>query len=363
MILQLYLAKRFTFAFLGVWGAFFVVNGLLDMVEQLRRFGGSDSSLSEVIILSALNMPGVMYQLLPLVLILSTILCFLSLSRNSELVIIRASGKSTARMLFAPVMATILISLLAVAVLNPIVAATSRAYESKTIALSEEASTLAISEDGLWLRQGGEAQTVIRAQSSNLDGTLLGSVTFLQSSPTSGVTERIEAEKAELIDGAWRMSGVKIWQLVDSTNPEKTALTLPSYEIPSTLTADEIRDSFSEPSSISIWDLPAFIENLRLAGFAARRHLVWFHSELSQPIMFLTMVILGAAFSMRFQRGGGTTFRVMTAILLGFAFYFIRNFSMLLGESGQIPSILSAWAPPLAGLAFALAILLQLEDG
>ncbi|MBO6853187.1 MAG: LPS export ABC transporter permease LptG [Marivivens sp.] len=363
MTLHFYLAKRFTLSFLGVWLAFFAVNGLLDIVEQLRRFGGSDGGLSEMLLLSALNVPRAMYQLLPLVLILSTILCFLSLSRNSELVVIRASGRSAIRMLLSPVLVTLIISGIAVAAFNPIVAATSRAYESRTSALDDSASTLALSEDGLWLRQGGDAQTVIWAQSSNLDGTLLGDVTFIQSKTEIGIAERVEAKRAELIEGAWTLTDVKIWQLGSAENPEKAAQTLSEHQIASNLTADEIRDSFGDPSSISIWELPAFIENLKQAGFAAKRHLVWLHAELSQPVLFLTMLLLGAAFSMRYQRGGGTTIRVMTAILLGFGLYFIRNFSMLLGESGQLPAALSAWAPPLAGLTMSFAILLQLEDG
>jgi lipopolysaccharide export system permease protein len=53
----------------------------------------------------------------------------------------------------------------------------------------------------------------------------------------------------------------------------------------------------------------------------------------------------------------------MTAILLAFTIYFIRNFAQILGENGDVPAALAAWAPPLAAAGVAMGILLQREDG
>ncbi|MEM7317694.1 MAG: LptF/LptG family permease, partial [Pseudomonadota bacterium] len=62
-------------------------------------------------------------------------------------------------------------------------------------------------------------------------------------------------------------------------------------------------------------------------------------------------------------RFGGTGVSVLAAVLLGFSFYFIRNFAQILGENGQIPVALAAWAPPLAAVMLSLGLLLQAEDG
>ena len=42
MILHRYIARRFTVSFLATFGIFFAILGLLDLVEQIRRFGGQD---------------------------------------------------------------------------------------------------------------------------------------------------------------------------------------------------------------------------------------------------------------------------------------------------------------------------------
>ena len=81
------------------------------------------------------------------------------------------------------------------------------------------------------------------------------------------------------------------------------------------------------------------------------------------PLFLVAMVMIGAAFTMRHQRGGRTSMMVLIAILLSFAVYFLRNFAQILGENGQLPAALAAWAPPLAAIGMSLGYLLHQEDG
>jgi len=252
----------------------------------------------------------------------------------------------------------------AVAVLNPVVAATSRQFEAKSDGLRGESSVLTLGASGLWLRQGSDAgQTVIHAGRANLSGTSLRDVTFTSFTDTGGPIQRVAARTAVLNDGHWTLRDVKIWPLTPGTTPEALATTQDQLEVPSTLTPDQIRNSFGTPSSISIWNLPAFIARLQAAGFAAQRFQVWFQMELAQPLFLAAMLLIGAAFTMRHQRGGKTGMMVLFAILLSFTLYFIRNFAQILGENGEVPVILAAWAPPLAALGIALGLLLHREDG
>ena len=364
MILHRYFARRFLVTFLGVLAVFFMIMFFLDIVEQLRRYASADANFLDIATLSLLNIPQGIYRILPLVMILATIALFLALARSSEMVVTRAAGRSALKALLAPLFVALLIGLTAVAVFNPIVASTSKEYEARSGALRGMDSVLSIGSSGLWLRQGGAlGQTVIRAQSANLDGTRLSDVTFITFGEDGKPSQRVNAKFARLRPGAWELSDAKFWTFNDGATPEATAQSQASIDIPSTLTPDQIRDSFGTPSSIPIWELPSFIERLRTAGFSAQRHLVWFHSELALPLFLVAMVMIGAAFTLRHQRGGRTGLMVMFAILLAFVIYFIRNFAQVLGENGQLPAILAAWAPPLAAIGLSAGILLHNEDG
>jgi lipopolysaccharide export system permease protein len=281
------------------------------------------------------------------------------------MVVARAAGRSALRSLIAPVLVALLLGGMAVGAFNPIVAATSTAYESQVNRFkSGVQSTLSISEEGIWLRQGGETgQTVIHAERANLDGTVLSDVTFIEFGPSGSPVQRIQAEDAALSEGMWLMSNAKSWPLTAGVNPELQSQLHDTLAFPSTLTREQIRDSFGTPSSVPIWELPRFIQQLTDAGFSARCHQVWLHMELASPAFLVAMVLIGAAFTIRHTRMGRTGVMVLTAVMLGFGLYFIRNFAQILGENGQIPVLLAAWAPPLAAIFLALGLLLHLEDG
>jgi lipopolysaccharide export system permease protein len=49
--------------------------------------------------------------------------------------------------------------------------------------------------------------------------------------------------------------------------------------------------------------------------------------------------------------------------MLGFGLYYVRNFAQVLGENGQIPVMLAAWAPSVASVLLATGLVLHMEDG
>ena len=366
MTLHLYFAKRFLKSVVSTLMIFFIILFLLDLIEQIRRFGSTEAGFGMLLTLTALNVPETLYRILPLIMILATLALFLGLARSSELVVTRASGRSALKSLTAPLIVTLLIGVVSVGVFNPIVAATSKQYEVVAGRLNDTgASTVSVSREGLWLRQGtSTGQTVIRAARSNLDGTELIDATFLGFDAEGRPSYRIEADRARLVIGAWEIEGAKEWRFDPNASiPEQDAFTADRMSLASNLTRDQILDSFGTPSSIPIWELPNFIAQLEAAGFSARNHRTFFHTELALPILLISMVLVGAGFTMRHTRMGRTGLMVMLALALGFSLYFVRNFAAILGENGQIPVILAAWGPPIAAVLLPLGLLLHLEDG
>lgn len=365
MTLSLYIARRFAMTVGQVFLIFFGILMLIDMIEQLRRFSGAGVGLSQALRLSLLNVPDTLYRILPLIFVMGSIALFLALARSSELVVIRAAGRSALRFLVTPVVVSLMIGTLAVAVLNPLVAATSKAYEDLRAQYTAGGqSVLSVGDTGLWLRQGGDyGQTVIHAARANLDGTELQEVAFLTFGPEGLPASRVEARAARLTEGAWVLDGAKMWALT-AANPEAAAERWPDgTRLPSDLTPERIRDSFGTPSSVPIWQLPSYIAGLERAGFSATSYRLWLQMELAQPLLLTAMVLVAAGFTMRHARFGRTGVLVLYAILSGFALFFLRNFAQALGESGQIPVSLAAWSPPVAAVLMALGLLLHLEDG
>ena len=181
MILHVYFARRFALALLGITAVLTALVALVDIIDQTRKFSDFGVGFGQRIVLTLLNVPETINQILPLIMILGTVALFVSLARSSELVVTRAAGRSALRALVGPVVVSLIVGILATTTLGPIVAATSKRYAALAETYrSGGVSALSISEEGLWLRQGGDSgQTVIRATRSNADASVLYDVTFV----------------------------------------------------------------------------------------------------------------------------------------------------------------------------------------
>ena len=89
-------------------------------------------------------------------------------------------------------------------------------------------AVVALAGDELWLRQADRlGQTVIHARRAEDTGTVLFDASFFVFHAERGLSVRLQADRADLRPGSWRLSGVKRWRLSD-LNPEAQATTLSS---------------------------------------------------------------------------------------------------------------------------------------
>ena len=369
MTLDLYIARRFLRSFLQVFGIFLGVLTLIDLIEQIRRFSGTGIGLAEALILAVLNVPENLYRILPLLMVLAGISLFLGLARSSELVVVRAAGRSGLRFLVSPVVTALVIGLVSVAVFNPLVAATSKAYDQRTAARAANlggtgTAILSVSAEGLWLRQGdAEGQTVIRAAHVSPEGTELGDVSFHLFTSDGSLKGRIEAVTARLEPGQWQLQGAKRWDFATDSPEAQAVLADGAMSVPTDLTPSRLIEGLGTPAAVAFWDLTGQAAALEKAGFSARGYRLLYQMELALPLLLAAMVLVAAGFTMRHARFGKTGQMVLFALMGGFFIFFLRNFAQVLGENGQIPILVAAWSPPVAASLLALSLLLHLEDG
>lgn len=338
---------------------------LVDLTEMLRKFGAI-IDYRNVSFLAILKLPQGIQTILPLVILLSSISMFLSASRKSELVIMRASGRSGLAIIIAPTLTAFTIGMASVGIFNPIVATTSNLYaQTSEMYRDGDRSILSVGSEGLWLREGGlQGQRVIHAAHANAEGTIFYDVSFLNyAADNSGPFQRILAREAHLESNEWVLKNARVWPLIAGENPEAGAMNYDTLHLSSTLTKESIRDRFGEPSVIPFWGLVDFIAELEAAGFSARRHIVWLQTEIAKPFFFTALLMLGAAFTMRPVRLGKTGLPILAAVILGFGFYYIRKFSQIMGENGQLHPLVATWVPTFAFFLIALAFILNAEDG
>ena len=372
MTLWLYIARRFTTMLLATFLAVLMLVVIVDLVELLRANRRGEASFFQLLGMAFMHAPSITITAAPFTVLLAAMTSFALLARSSELVVTRAGGVSVWRLISPALTVAAILGVFAFSVYNPIASALAARFETlEQRYFDRSSSRLTVAGGGLWLRQGNEeGQTVIRAKRASGTIERLWDVTIFQFDPDDRLYRRISARTAVLEERAWRLNAVKRWDLGqgpknsrDAAFLETAAIATDELRISTDLTLEHIRDSFAAPQTISFWKLPGFIDLLEESGFSSNRHRMHWLGLLSAPIVFVAMVLIGAAFSMRHARFGGLGVMALGCVMAGFGYFFLSDIANALGASGAVPVMLAAWAPPASAVLFALGLLLHLEDG
>jgi lipopolysaccharide export system permease protein len=253
----------------------------------------------------------------------------------------------------------VLIGIVAVTIVTPISArllAQFAALEAKYI--RGEESQLAVSINGLWLRQGDETQqSVIHALRVSDQGRHLEDVMVFLYAANDHFVGRIDAHSADLTAGAWGLHNAWVSGIDGAPKHYDT------YQLKTTMTPAQIQESFASPDTLSFWALPGFIRTAQNAGFAGTRYEIYFYSLLAMPALFAAMVFMAASFSLRLTRGGGLPRVIVISALSGFGVYFFSDLTKALGQSGILPVLLAASAPAAASILIGMTLVFHQEDG
>jgi lipopolysaccharide export system permease protein len=359
LTLTAYLARRFIISVLMVFAAFVALSLSLDLADLFTRTTERGIPSDIILSMSLLKLPDIAQKLLPFAVLLGAIFAFSRMSRNHELVATRAAGISAWQFLTPSLFVAIGLGVLSMTLFSPVAAAFLTQYarlEARYV--HGQASQLAVSSTGLWLRQGDAAhQAVIHALRVTDQGVHLEEVTVLTYEGLDRFAGRIDAASADLERGQWHLTNAFV------SGSDGLPQHRDVYDLPTELTPDQIQESFASPDTISFWELPRFIANAEGAGFSALRHRLHWYSLLALPVLFAAMVFMAASFSFRFARLGGLPQLVLAAVLSGFGVYFLGTVTEALGLSGLLPPTLAALAPAAAAILLGMTLLFHEEDG
>ncbi|MDQ1153827.1 LPS export ABC transporter permease LptG [Brevundimonas sp. SORGH_AS_0993] len=335
---------------------------LIDFVEVSRGLGSSmDLSALHILYLVMLKSPSVIVQLLPFVFLFGTLGAFIGLNRRSELIAMRAAGVSAWRFVLPAAGMAFVLGVVTVTVLGPLASSGDALWQRERARISG-AVPGAGEQQAIWLREGDDQrQMIIRAgRRDRANARLLNVSFFIYTTGPNGrrtFSERIDAQSATLSAGRWRLTdavGASIGQ---------RAVSYSTLDLSSSLADQEAFEQFARPQSTPFWSLPNQIRRIENAGFTSTTYRLRFQQLLATPLVFAAMSILAAAFSLRLMRLGDMARMSVAAVVLGFAFFFLNQFSSAMGAAEVVPPFLAAWLPPVLTALAAFTLLFYTEDG
>ena len=358
------LSRYFGLHFLGtviaVFAGVFGLVALIDYVEMMRRYSDV-ANLSSLLVAktSLYRVPQVAERVMPFCILIGAMSCYLSLSRRLELVIARAAGVSAWQFIMPAMVVAFVFGAVATTVYNPIAALMfERSKHLEAEISGEYPAGPQPQSGGLWIQQAsGDVQSIINAASSRSQGVALDTVTIFNFDAAGRFRERIEAKSATLEAGHWRLEDAHIFAR-GALNRD-----IDSFNFPTTLTPEQVRETFSTPEAVPFWQLPFYIDMAESAKLAAAGYRLQYQKLLARPFLLSAMVLLAAAFSLRFFRFGGVQKMVLGGITAGFLLYVMSKITDDLSKAELLYPFAAAWLPVLAGGLTGFVALLHLEDG
>ncbi|MGB8518264.1 MAG: LPS export ABC transporter permease LptG [Gallionella sp.] len=354
-ILMRYLARQIYASVALVFGALILLFAFLDFVNELNALGQGQYSLMYVSLFVVLTIPGHIYELFPVAVLVGTISALVQLAASSELTVYRASGVSLAQMISA------LFKIALPLVILCFVCGEFFAPPSERMAqqLRLKAKNLQVSlqefRSGVWVK---DEQSFVNVKNVMPD-TSLHNIAIYKFDDAYHLNSIINAQRASFIaDGRWQLEDTM------ETRFDKLSTTVQSYptqEWRSALNPDLLSVLLVVPEQMSAWNLYQYSGYLRDNHQKSARYEIAMWNKLIYPLAVLVMMILALPFAGHQHRSGGVAAKMFLGIVLGLTFHFVGRLSASLGALNNWQPLLSASAMTVLFLLIGLTMLAWTE--
>ncbi|MFT6077402.1 MAG: lipopolysaccharide export system permease protein [Myxococcota bacterium] len=337
---------------------------LINIFELLDRVSGKELTMWQIFLLDILQVPSFIEDIAIFLVMLASMITLFSLSIRSEITIMRASGLSFWQILSPIALAAFLLGLFFVLIFNPIsITASKKLDNMQRELISKESSNMLAPLNGIWLKQDNplnkDENIIIRAQRIYRENLQMNNVSLWFFDKDDKFYKRIDAKNMILSEGRWELTSAII---NDDNNINKVQNNLKiSTNLEAQFITKKIINNFENVRLFSVYSLPSLIDNLQDSGFSPRKFLVYYHSLLVKPFLFVAMSLMAAFFAINNVRSRNNSIIFVTGIAVGLVFYVSLVIVGALGSSGLIPIFLATWMTAIILMIISILLIFRKE--
>jgi len=331
IILRKYLAREIYAATLLVLVAFLMLFAFFDLINELNYLGKGNYRLQHMLLFVCLLLPGHVYELAPIAVLIGTLYALSQLAANSEYTVMRVSGLSP----YAAGAMLARIGLIFVVFTFAFGELVTPYAERAAQQLRLSAMSAVVAQEfrsGLWVK---DEQRFINVREVKPDNTLSG-IKIYEFDQDYRLREISYAERGEYRkDHVWRLSQVVRTHFDGNATRVSRAQ---QSEWRSVLTPDLLSVLLVQPEKMSAANLYQFTRHLTENKQQTERYEIAMWKKLLYPFAALVMMALALPFAYVHVRLGGVGVKIFSGIMLGVLFHLLNGLSSSIG-------IIQNWAP------------------
>ncbi len=314
--------------------------GLFEFIAELDDTQG-DYQTPRVILYTALRLPQLAFEMIPVAALIGSLLGLGALAANSEIIVMRSAGLSIKK-LSGMVAITGFVLLVFTGLLGEFIGPPLD-YYARNMRLEARYEQ---DDDRLgnetWIKDGSVVLHLERV-SSEFE---FGSVYMFRFDDDNGLASMAKAENSGIDDeDRWLLQNFRETRFHDDgVQVVESSLAVESFDID----AEVLGISLVKPQSLSGRGLISYISYLKRNSLESNRYETELWYRIARTATVLIMPILALAFVFGSLRSGGSGARLMIGVIVGLAYYLA---SEMLANSGQVfnlnPAVI-AWLPSVA---------------
>ena len=352
-IMDRYLVRQYL-VYLGIGTAIgAVLISVVDLLQTLDRFLRVKPPLTTILEHFVYRLPGELYKGLPMIVLISTVFLFLSLTRQRELDALKAAGVSLYRASLPILLVAGAISAGAVMFQETLLPdINARSEEVDRVKIRGQLPRHLQRQTQIWYRSSDTR--FFRMALLDPVGKSMEGLTVLDISRDFRLVERLDARLAQWSSAGWQLTD-GVFRRVGPQNRIASEM-FDSRLLPMPEHIDDFIQVQNAPDTMSFMELRAYVARLRDGGHRVTRYLVQLYAKLSFPLVHLIMALVAIPFALVSPRSGGRAMGIGVAIVIAAGYWVVHSVAIAFAQADLLPAALAAWTANIvfAGIGTAL---------
>ncbi len=338
---QNYLTKLFLKNILIILVVFIFLSFFLNIFEEIKYFENKENDLYYPILLTILNIPSIIFEILPFIFLLGVMFFFINLYDNDEIELLRSNGIDNLKITSIISIVSLIAGIVFIVIYYSFSANLKSLYLNLKYKYSDSGDHLAVvNEDGLWIKEkskDGSKIYIINAKKYKINK--LENLEIIELNNEYKLINTIISDVADINNKTWLLENVKIY------SKKKKAENLKNYKYLSSFNSEIISNLYSNLNSLNILQLIELKENYKSIGYSATEVKLHLNKIYSIPFYLTLTTIIGALLMFKFNFIKSKFFLIVIGVLVSVIFYYINYFSVLFGKNETLPVAASVWLP------------------
>ncbi len=333
-----YLAREVSAAILLVLTGFLALFGFFDLIGEVKNVGQGGYQFHHALMYVGLRLPGRVYELMPVAVLIGTLYSLSALARHSEITVLRASGMSTGRLLAVLCQTALVFALITFVLGETVVPSSERSAQE--LRLRERGQTVGQDlRSGLWVKDEG---SFINVRTVLPDNRLLG-IRIYDFDKDLHLRSLTEAKEGQFrVPNGWLLTDV-VQTVLHGDRSE--IVKRPDMAWKSALNPDILSVLMIAPERMSLQNLTAYVRHLAENAQQTQRYEIALWKKLVYPLAALVMVALALPFGYTHNRVSGVSLKIFSGVMIGVLFHMLNGLFSNLGAINSWSPVWSATAP------------------